>query len=198
MDFKSDYILENSKVRLEPLGLQHLPAFQVYALSEPEIWKYSMVSAAGLESMAKYVDKALETRIGQEAYPFAVIDVATGKVAGSTRLYDISLNQKNLNIGHTWYASEFQGTGLNKAAKYLLFSFVFEELGMERVEFRADARNLRSIAAMKSIGCTQEGVLRGNGFAEGNIRRDSVILSVLKHEWEGKVKDYLGNKLLGL
>ncbi len=198
MDFEKEYILENSKVRLEPLRLEHLSAFQVYALSEPEIWKYSMVSAAGAENMEKYVQKALETRAGQEAYPFAVIEVATGKIAGSTRFYDISLSQKNLSIGHTWYASEFQGTGLNKAAKYLLFSFAFEELGMERVEFRADARNLRSIAAMKSIGCTQEGVLRSNGFAEGNTRRDSVILSVLKQEWEGKVKDYLGSKLLGL
>jgi RimJ/RimL family protein N-acetyltransferase len=66
---------------------------------------------------------------------------------------------------------------------------------MLRVEFRADARNERSIAAMKSIGCKVEGILRSNMWLEEGGRRDSTILSILKDEWENEVKENLRKRL---
>ncbi len=85
----------------------------------------------------------------------------------------------------------FQGTGLNKHCKYLLLDFAFDKMQMERVEFRADNNNKRSIAAMKSIGCIEEGVLRSNTIKQDGNRRDSIVLSILKAEWENGVKDRL-------
>ena len=99
-------------------------------------------------------------------------------------------------MGYTWYGKDFRGTGLNKHCKFLLLQFAFETLGMERVEFRADNNNQRSIAAMKSIGCTVEGVLRNHMPTFGSeARRDSIILSILYHEWFDEVKDNLKAKL---
>jgi RimJ/RimL family protein N-acetyltransferase len=76
----------------------------------------------------------------------------------------------------------------------LLLQFAFETLDLDRVEFRADAKNARSIAAMKSIGCTVEGILRNN-CAAPNGRRDSIVLSILKDEWFGGVKENLKSKI---
>ena len=124
-------------------------------------------------------------------YPFIVFDKRTNEYAGSTRFYDIQPANKVLQIGYTWYGKKFQGTGLNKNCKLLLLSFAFEELGMERVEFRADNRNEKSIAAMKGIGCVAEGVLRSHAVTPAGARRDSIVLSILKNEWYGGVKKSL-------
>ena len=77
---------------------------------------------------------------------------------------------------------------MNRHCKLLMLSFAFEQWGMERVEFRADARNEKSIQAMKSIGCTVEGILRSNTPLSTGGRRDSIVLSILKNEWTGFVK----------
>jgi RimJ/RimL family protein N-acetyltransferase len=101
-----------------------------------------------------------------------------------------------MQLGYTWYGKDFQGTGLNKHCKYLLLQFAFETLGMERVEFRADKNNSRSIAAMKSIGCVVEGVLRSQMPKYNTTeRRDSIVLSILKGEWFDHVKEELGARL---
>ena len=105
------------------------------------------------------------------------------------------MNNQTLQLGYTWYGAKFQGTGLNKNCKLLLLQFAFETMGMERVEFRADKNNQRSIAAMKSIGCTNEGILRSNVPNAMGGRRDSIVLSILKHEWEGRVKELLISKI---
>jgi N-acetyltransferase len=83
----------------------------------------------------------------------------------------------------------------SKNCKYLLLQYAFENMQMERVEFRADNANTKSIAAMKSIGCAVEGILRSNGFNPVGQRRDSIVLSILKEEWESGVKELLRKKL---
>lgn len=191
MDFSCDYLLENPRVRLEPLKEAHLAALTPYALKEPEIWTYSLVSSAGKENLAAAIQQALDARERELAYAYAVFDKPSGEYAGTTRFYEISLPQRTLSIGYTWYGKAHQGTGLNKHCKYLLLEFAFEKLGMERVEFRADARNSRSIAAMKSLGAVEEGILRSNGCAADGHRRDSMVLSILQEEWQQKVKGHL-------
>ncbi|WP_333854313.1 GNAT family N-acetyltransferase [Epilithonimonas sp.] len=116
--------------------------------------------------------------------------------AGSTRFYNILSNQKTLEIGYTWYGKNFQGTGLNKNCKYLLLEFAFEKLLIERVGFIADFENKKSIAAMKSIGCKEEGILRSNIFKKDGTRRDSIVLSILKNEWSEDVKQKLNIRII--
>ena len=195
MDFTSDYILENERARLEPLTAVHLPELLPYALAEPEIWTYSLVSSAGEENLAAAIQQAETSRQLEQGYAFAIFDKVSEKYAGTTRFYEISVPQRTLSIGYTWYGKAHQGTGLNKHCKYLLLEFAFEKLGFERVEFRADARNARSITAMKSIGAVEEGILRSNGCAGDGSRRDSIVLSILRSEWIEHVKQHLENKL---
>jgi RimJ/RimL family protein N-acetyltransferase len=95
-----------------------------------------------------------------------------------------------------WYGSAFRGTALNKHCKFLLLQHAFETLAVERVEFRADNNNTRSIAAMKSIGCKVEGVLRNHMPTFGSeLRRDTIVLSILRTEWFDEVKENLKMRL---
>jgi RimJ/RimL family protein N-acetyltransferase len=194
-DTTANYTLEDDSVILRPLQADDLEKLLPFAINEPTTWRYSNVSAKYEDGMRRYVDDALKARAEGREYPFIVIDKQTGEFAGSTRYYDIQPKLNSLQLGYTWYGEKFRGTGLNKHCKFLLLQFAFEELNMMRVEFRADARNERSIAAMKSIGCQVEGILRSNMPLEDGGRRDSIILSILKDEWESGVKERLKGKL---
>jgi RimJ/RimL family protein N-acetyltransferase len=194
-NFNTDYVLETEMIRLEPLQLEHMPHLLTYSLNQPEIWKYSSIPAIGEENLTNYIKIALDNRTKQTEYPFVVFDKRTNEYAGSTRFYDIQLNHKTLQLGYTWYGKQFHGTGLNKHCKYLLLEFAFEKMNIERVEFRADNDNERSKAAMKSIGCKVDGILRSNMVKLDGGRRDSIILSILRNEWFDTVKANLKKKL---
>jgi len=196
LNFSDNIILEDDLVLLRPLQESDVDNLLEISINEPETWKYSLVGADGKENLIKYIQSAVKNREEKREFPFIVFDKKSQKYAGSTRFYDIQLEYKTLQLGYTWYGSAFRGTGLNKHCKYLLLQFAFETLGMERVEFRADNNNERSIAAMKSIGCKVEGVLRSHmPTANGEVRRDSIVLSILKNEWFDEVKENLKRKL---
>lgn len=188
IDFNKEYILENNTVRLTPINVSDLNNLVHFATNEPELWTYSLIQANSPEKMKIYIEKALEGRNNKNAYAFVVFDKRTNQYAGSTRFYDIQTENATLQLGFTWYGKEFQGTGLNKNCKYLLLEFAFETLKMERVEFRADNENQRSINAMKNIGCVVEGILRSNTYKPNGNRRDSIVLSILKEEWNNTIK----------
>ncbi len=192
---KAKYILEDERVLLRPLKETDLEFLLPFALNEPDTWKYSYLSAKGEDGMRQYIKDALDGAAVGKEYPFIVYDKQTAEYAGSTRFYDIQPALQTVQLGYTWYGEKFRGTGLNKHCKFLLLQFAFESLDALRVEFRADARNEKSIAAMKSIGCVPEGVLRSNMPLQDGGRRDSIVLSILKDEWEGGVKENLKQRL---
>jgi len=195
-DFSQNLILEDEMVLLRPLQLSDIENLLPFSLHEPELWQYSLVPASGKENLENYIGSAIKARENQAEFPFVVFDKMTNRCAGCTRFYDIQFAFKTLQIGYTWYGKDFQGTKLNKHCKYLLLTQAFENWGMERVEFRADNNNERSKAAMKSIGCQVDGVLRSHlPTYQSEVRRDSIVLSILRKEWFSEVKIKLQSKL---
>jgi len=194
MEFENEIVLENDTVLLRPLKKEDISLLKDFSIKEPELWKYSLTPADGLENLKIYIEHALREKKQKTSYPFIVLDKRTNKIAGSTRFYDYRKAHNTVQLGYTWYGKEFQSTGLNKNCKFLLLEYAFEKLKLERVEFRADAKNAKSIAAMKSIGCVEEGILRSNCAAPKG-RRDSIVLSILKDEWLDQVKINLQNKI---
>jgi len=193
---KTEYILEDERVLLRPLKESDLEFLLPFAINEPDTWKHSAISAKGADGMKTYIQSAVTARgLGKE-YRFIVFDKLSNEYAGSSGFYDIQPANQTLQLGYTWYGERFRGTGLNKHCKFLLLQFAFEVIGMLRVEFRADALNGRSIAAMKSIGCVEEGILRSSTPLCGGGRRDSTVLSILADEWENDVKDRLARRLV--
>ena len=195
-DFKKDYILEDDRVLLRPILLNDLDSLATYVLNEPEIWQFSLVAIQAPKDLQGYIESAIQSRRDQTAYPFIVFDKLTKTFVGSTRFYDMQLNFQTTQLGYTWYGKKVWGTGLNMHCKYLLLQFAFETLQLERVEFRADNNNKRSIAAMQKIGCTVEGVLRSHLPKPDGTRRDSIVLSITKQDWENRVKAQLQKQCL--
>ncbi|GAC1584699.1 MAG: GNAT family protein [Ginsengibacter sp.] len=194
---KDEIILENEHVLLRPLVASDSDNLLAFALNEPSIWTYSLVSPGGSkEALDHYIDITLKLKEQGKEYAFIVFDKKQNKYAGSTRFYDINLEYNTVQLGYTWYGTSFQRTGLNRNCKLLLLEFAFEHLNVDRVEFRADANNKRSVSAMKNIGCTVEGILRSNmPTQDPEVRRDSIVLSILKHEWFNTVKRRLIAKI---
>jgi RimJ/RimL family protein N-acetyltransferase len=182
-DTNTNIILENERVLLRPLVQEDAVYLSAYVKDEPTLWKYALTPITTAEAFDQYIRTAIETRGLKTAYPFIVFDKLQNKFVGSTRFYDIQLDHSSTQLGYTWYSESTWGTGLNEHCKFLLLSHAFETIGFERVEFRADNRNKRSIAAMQKIGCTIEGILRNHLPTSDGTRRDSIVLSMLKKEW---------------
>jgi RimJ/RimL family protein N-acetyltransferase len=195
MDFNKNYILENEYALLRPLEETDYELLLEYAVNEPEIWKFNSRGPSSAANLKRYIDTALSGRKNGTEYPFIVYDKTNQKFAGSTRFYSIHLLNKTLELGFTWYGKQYQGTKLNKNCKYLLLEFAFEQLDMERVGFRANNLNQKSIHAMKSIGCKEEGIMRNYSEDADGARIDAIILSILKEEWFGEAKENLWNKI---
>jgi N-acetyltransferase len=195
MFFPEEIVLEDERVLLRPLQKEDLNFLIPFAEQEPDLWKYSAVSAAGKEGMRNYIDGAIRERESKKEFPFVIFDKQADAYAGSSRFYDINLPFSSTQLGYTWYGKKFQRSGLNRHCKWLMLNYAFEKWGMERVEFRADHRNERSIQAMKDIGCSVEGILRKNMPLPDGGRRSSIVLSIVKDEWNGFVKSNLQKKI---
>jgi N-acetyltransferase len=193
--FSDRPILEDDRVLLRAIRKDDFDDLLPFSLNEPEIWKYGLVTAAGEENLRSYIDTAVGNLQNKKEYPFVVFDKKVNAHAGSTRFYDIQQGYLTTQLGYTWYGKDFQRTGLNRHCKLLLLTYVFEKWGLERCEFRADSNNKRSIDAMKAIGCVEEGILRNHTPLANGGRRDSIVLSILRTEWFGGIKDLLKSKI---
>lgn len=175
-------ILENFKARLEPLTSSHFDLLATIGL-EPSLWQFTSAKIFNAADLNKYLATALEEKQQGLSYPFIIYDVATGKVAGCTRFGNITPKHKRLEIGWTWYAKEFQRTGLNRACKFELLRLAFEKLGCIRVELKTGSLNIPSQTAIGKIGATKEGVLRSHMINDDGSSRDTVYFSILQTEW---------------
>lgn len=137
------------------------------------------------DQMIAWVRDMLRFQSAGTDLPFAVIHLKSGQAIGATRYLNIETQHRQLEIGGTWYGIDYQGTGVNTEAKYLLLKHAFEELGCIRVQLKTDARNLRSQRAIERLGAVKEGVLRQHMITPEGIIRDSVYYSILDREWLG-------------
>ena len=183
MDFAKNLVLENRRVRLRPLETADFEPLKAVAF-DPEIWRYTLTRADDAVSLAAYLAAAVHARQDGQRYAFAIVDRATGRLAGSTSYYNVFPDDQRLSIGYTWVGTAFQRTGLNRAAKHLLLCHAFGALQCERVELETDSRNLQSQQAMRHMGAIEEGTLRRHRLTQDSVRRDTVIFSIIRPEWD--------------
>ena len=141
MDFEKDIVLENSRVKIEPMGLVHLDRLLPIATNNPDLLKYSPSAFGTKEFLQNSIDEALAFRKNKIRYAFVIFDKLLNCYVGSTSYGNISEKDKRLEIGWTWIDKQVQGTGLNRNCKHLLLTHAFYVLGMQRVEFKTDSRN---------------------------------------------------------
>ncbi len=186
-------VLEGRHLRLEPLRQDHFSALAEIAF-HPELWRLSTVLVATEADLHAYIDAALAQQDAGVALPWVTREKSSGKIIGSTRFMDIQPAHKNLEIGATWLARPWQGTGLNTEAKYLQLRHAFEQWGAMRVALKTHHENLRSQAAMRAIGARQEGIFRNHMVMPGGGIRHSVWFGITREEWP-EVKLHLQKRM---
>ena len=175
--------LVGNLIRLEPLSETHVPELAEVGLDE-DIWRFMLYGDIfNQDKLRAWVLDLLGRQARGTDLPFAVVFLKTGKAIGATRYLNIEPLHRGLEIGGTWYGKEYQGTGVNPEAKYLLFKHAFEDLGCIRVQLKTDSRNLRSQHAIERLGAVKEGVLRNHMILPDGTYRDSVYYSIIVAEW---------------
>jgi N-acetyltransferase len=156
----------------------------VQAASDGDLWNLPYTIVPSAETVEDYLRVALEGRADGTVIPF-VIQVLEPKriVVGSTRFWNISWQNRNLEIGWTWLAKSWQRTFVNTEAKFLMLYFAFERLNCVRVQFVTDEINKTSHAAILRLGAQEEGILRHDFIMPDGRKRDSVVFSILDEEW---------------
>lgn len=182
--FTQNVILEDDIVRLEPLTEAHYKALLPVAL-HIELWEFTGAYITNAEGFRDYFDTALTEKANHSAYPFAIYDKRISEYVGSSRYANISFPNKRVEIGWTWYHPKVQRSGINKNCKFLLLSYGFETLDLNRIELKTSHLNLKSQAAMLKIGAVKEGTLRRHIINDNGIVRDTVYFSFIKEDWAG-------------
>ena len=169
-------------MRLEPLSPEHEAGLRE-AAADGELWTLRITSVPEPERTGAYIEAALQGQAAGTMLPFAVRDLASGRVVGSTRYHDIVAAIDRVEIGYTWYAASMQRTHVNTACKLLLMTHAFEELGCQVVGWRTDIDNHRSQRAIERLGARRDGVLRHHALRRDGTVRDTVMYSLLRDEW---------------
>lgn len=186
--------LETPQLRLEPLTEAHTPDLAA-AARDGDLWnlRITSVPAPGEEEM--YVAFALKGREQGHMLPFAVRDLASGKVIGTTRYHDIVVPIERLEIGYTWYGKSWQRSHVNTTCKLLLMTHAFETLGARMLGWRTDNYNFASQKAIERLGARKDGVLRHHAPRRDGTVRDTVMYSLAAGEWP-EVKAHLQYQLV--
>ncbi len=179
----SDVVLQGRHVRLEPLGQQHAADLAAELGADDDVWRWLAEPPGDEAGMAAFIDGALADRARGERFPFAAVELASGRAVGSSSYMDITPRERRIEIGWTFYARRVWRTAVNTEAKLLLLGHAFDDLGYERVALKTHHRNERSQAAIARLGATREGVLRHHTIDRYGRWRDTVYFSILSAEW---------------
>ena len=178
--------LRGRHVVLEPLRVEHADELWP-AADERALWAYMGADGMGVASrddLRAWIGNRIAGAPSRlPALPFLQRDAVTGKAFGSSSLFDIDVANRKLEIGHTWLGRSHRRTAANTEAKRLLLAHAFEAMGAVRVQFKCDARNGPSRAAIERIGAKPEGILRHWLILPDGHRRDTAFFSILGSEW---------------
>ena len=175
--------LEGEIVVVEPLAPGHEDGLWE-AASDPRIWRWMPLNAIeSRETFAAWFAEALERTGAGLDQAFAVLDAKSGAPLGSTRYLALRPEHRGLEIGWTWLSSAAWGRGANVEAKLLLMGHAFDVLGCMRVEFKTDALNERSRAALEALPAQFEGIFRRHMLVRDGALRDSAWYAVTVETW---------------
>jgi N-acetyltransferase len=174
--------LEGHGVRLEPLRPEHTGTLTA-AAADGALWELWFTSIPRPEQMAAYIEDAVGGERAGHMLPWAVRELESGLVVGTTRYHDIVPEIDRVEIGYTFYGQRWQRTHVNTACKLMLLAHAFDTLGCKVVGLRTDSFNFRSQRAIEALGAKKDGVIRHSRLRSDGTVRDTVMYSILAAEW---------------
>ena len=162
--------------RAEPFAERHREALKAACAEDREIW-----AIYSTPFDPEHFDASIDALVaGPTNDVFVLYDRDT--LAGMSSFLGRDEPRQVVEIGGTYYRPSLRGTGFNRRVKDMMLERAFSA-GIRRVEFRVDARNQRSQAAMARLGAVREGVLRADRITWNGHVRDTVLYSILRDEW---------------
>lgn len=175
-------ILEGKIVTLVPMEDCH-KAELISVLLSPKVWEYTWRTIHTTEELDQVLTDALANKNNGSQIPFTILDQASGKIIGTTRVGDLDMANRNAEIGWTWLSPDYWRTGVNTECKFLLLRHCFEELHLMRVQFSVSGQNIRSQRSIERIGAIKEGVFRKHRIKADGSMHDNIFYSILDNEW---------------
>jgi RimJ/RimL family protein N-acetyltransferase len=189
----SPVTLEGNGIRLEPLTPAHERDISA-AASDGQLWDLWFTSVPAPDQTARYIADALDGQIAGHMLPWAVRELSSNRIVGSTRYHDIVPAADRVEIGYTFYSASWQRSHVNTAAKLLLLGHAFDTVGCNVVGLRTDNFNFRSQRAIEALGAKRDGIIRRHHPRKDGTVRDTYIYSILVEEWPD-VKRHLTTRL---
>lgn len=152
---------------------------------DKELWYHFTSDLSDMKVLSAWIDAAIKDIELKKRLALVIVDKETEKIIGSTSIGNIADRDKRCEIGWTWICRSYQGKGVNDIAKRLLLEYCFEQVKIERVEFKTDVLNKPARNALLRIHAIEEGVLRSHTLMTHSRRRDTLFYSILQSEWEG-------------
>ena len=177
--------IRSEKVVLRPMSISDFDEM-LGLTSDSEMWYYFTADLSDKMVLKKWIEDAVKELDEEKSLPFTIINLVNDEIIGTTRIGNISKTNNRVEIGWTWIAKEYQGTGINGYVKRLLFDYLFNETDTLRIEFKTDALNIPARKAMEKVGLVKEGILRSHTVMTNNRRRDTLYYGILKSEWLNK------------
>ncbi|MEK4042879.1 GNAT family N-acetyltransferase [Paenibacillus sp. FSL H8-0048] len=174
--------LTGNVIRLVPLTAEHKPEL-TKVLHNPQIWEYTWRRISSEEEAGQLVNTALSNQAAGKDMPYVMVEQASGRIVGTTRLMHLDLTHRNAEIGCTWISPDYWRTAVNTESKLLLLQYAFEVLGLIWVDFSIVNDNLRSRRAIERIGAALEGILRKHRITADGTVMDNVLYSIIDEEW---------------
>lgn len=178
-----DLILETNKVLLRPVEENDYDRFLEIARQDYDMWYYFSYHLGDEAQLKNWMAMAFADKKAGTRRPFTIIDKASGTIAGSSSMGNISYHDLRFEIGWSWLGKDYRSSGINRHAKFSMMNHAFEKLNFERVEFKTDVENARARKGLQNVGGIEEGILRSHMTMWNNRRRTSIYYSVLKNEW---------------
>lgn len=183
-DPTKDITLEGKAVRLVPLQREHAPLLWDAMKDHAEdIFRWIPYLMRTEQDSSRFIENVLGEHQRGISVPFATIDRASGKMAGSTRFMAIDVPNRHVEIGSTWISPAWQRTAVNTEAKFLMLRHAFETWKCMRVEFKTDSMNEKSRAAILRLGAKEEGTFRNHMVTWSGRIRHSIYFSIIDSEW---------------
>jgi N-acetyltransferase len=186
-------VLKGKSIALIPVEEKYLDKLFSFS-ANPEIWIHLPKEILSREEMIQWYRQTKEEEAAGKAIPFLIQDIQTLEIMGSTRILDLDIVNRKAEIGWTWINPIYFGTRLNTEAKFLLLNYVFGVLRLNRIQFRADERNIRSQRAILKLGATFEALLRNFKQRRDGSIGNTCLYSIISSEWqtvEEKLRDQL-------
>lgn len=175
--------LADDKISLLPMTRSHILEMRNLS-SDSDVWTWYTEDLTDPDALEQWMTKRLEESERGEKMSYAVQLRETGDIIGATSYGHIDWVEKGIEIGWTWLGKKYIGSGINKHMKFLMLRHAFETMSTERLELRTDEENTRSRRAMEKIGAKHDGTLRNHRSTQGGRRRNTVVYSIIKSEWE--------------